>query len=68
MAPHFRVVRPKVRDILFADYVEEISAQVVGAEKLLAFFRYCFVGQTYYLTAMDDDEHALWDHKDDAVN
>lgn len=68
VAPHFRVLRPEVRDILFADYVEEISAQVVGAEKLLAFFRYCFVGQTYYLTAMDDDEHALWDHKDDAVN
>lgn len=65
MAPHFAALRPEVRDILFADYVEEISAQVVGAEKLLAFFRYCFNGQGYYVTDMDDDEHSLWDHKED---
>ena len=67
MAPHFVALKPEVRDVLFADYVEEISAQVVGAEKVLAFFRYCFVGQGYYVTDMDDEEHSLWDHKDDVV-
>ena len=38
--------------------------QVVGVEKLLAFFRYCFLGQTYYVTDADSPEHSLWDHKD----
>ena len=38
--------------------------QVVGVEKLLAFFRYCFLGQTYYVTDAGSPEHALWDHKD----
>ncbi|XP_062504731.1 uncharacterized protein LOC134181477 [Corticium candelabrum] len=66
MAPHFAAFRPEVRDILFADYVEEISAQVVGVDKLLAFFRFCFTGQGYYVTDVDDDEHSLWDHKDDS--
>ena len=38
--------------------------QVVGVEKVLAFFRYCFLGQTYYTTDPDSPEHSLWDHKD----
>lgn len=61
---HFEDLLPEVRDILFQDYVEEITAQVVGVKKMLAFFRYCFLGQDYYITDIDNDEHLLWEHKD----
>ena len=61
---HFEALEPVVRDILFQDYVEEITAQVVGVKKMLAFFRYCFLGQGYYITEIGDDEHNLWEHKD----
>ena len=47
---HFRALQPEIRDILFHDYVEEITAQVVGVRKMLAFFRFCFLGQDYYVT------------------
>ena len=60
---HFAALEPEARDILFQDYVEEITAQVVGVKKMLAFFRYCFLGQEYYITEIEDDEHALWGHK-----
>ena len=61
---HFKALQPEAMDILFADYVEEITAQVVGVRRMLAFFRYCFLGQEYYVTDVKDDEHTLWDHKD----
>lgn len=61
---HFQALEPTPRDILFADYVEEVAAQVVGVEKMLAFFRYCFLGQEYYVTDVGDEEHKMWDHKD----
>ena len=59
---HFGALPSEVRDILFQDYVEEITAQVVGVKKMMAFFRYCFLGQEYYVTEMKDKEHSLWDH------
>ena len=59
---HFLALAPEVRDILFLDYVEEITAQVVGVGRMLAFFRYCFLGQEYYVTEMGDDEHSLWEY------
>lgn len=62
---HFSALRdPIARDILFGDYVEEITAQVVGVRRMLAFFRHCFLGQEYYITEVDDPEHLLWEHKD----
>ena len=61
---HFQALNPIVRDILFSDYVEEITAQVVGVKKMLAFFRYCFLGQQYYITDKAEQEHLLWEHKD----
>ena len=61
---HFQALQPEVQDILFHNYVEEITAQVVGVKKMLAFFRYCFLGQEYYVTELGDAEHALWDHKE----
>lgn len=60
---HFEDLQPEVRDILFQDYIEEITTQVVGVKKMLAFFRYCFLGQDYYITDISDKEHLLWDHK-----
>ena len=47
----------------FADYVEEISSQVVGVEDVYAFFRYCFHSDVeYYVTSLEDPEHDLWEH------
>ena len=61
VGPHFESLAVEVRDILFMDYVEEISAQIVGVDKMLAFFRYCFLGQEYYVTEMGSKEHdELW--------
>ena len=64
VATHFEALEPTVRDILFSDYVEEITAQVVGVSKMLAFFRYCFLGQSYYVTEIGSEEHLLWDHSE----
>ena len=61
---HFESLEPEVMDVLFQDYVEEITAQVVGVKKMLAFFRYCFLGQDYYVTNIGDKEHLLWEYKD----
>ncbi len=60
---HFAALEMEVRDILFMDYVEEITAQVVGVKKMLAFFRYCFLGQEYYITEVGQAEHSLWNYK-----
>eukprot|EP00118_Oscarella_pearsei_P012919 m.98673 g.98673 ORF g.98673 m.98673 type:complete len:812 (+) comp37002_c0_seq1:3-2438(+) len=65
VANHFGALPTEVRDILFIEYVEEITAQVVGPERVIAFFYHCFRNQVYYITNIDDEEHALWDHKDD---
>jgi hypothetical protein len=47
-APRFRALPAAVRDILFADFAEEMCAEVVGAEFVPAFLNYCFrPGQTY---------------------
>ena len=59
---HFQALLPEVMDVLFLDYVEEITAQVVGVNKMVAFFRYCFTGQQYYVTELGDEDHSLWDH------
>ncbi len=61
---HFEALEPEVKDVLFMDYVEEITAQVVGIKKMVAFFRYCFLGQGYYVTEVGKEEHSLWDYKD----
>ncbi|XP_065179869.1 uncharacterized protein LOC135810308 [Sycon ciliatum] len=69
VSKHFMKLPSVVRDILFLDYVEEISAQVVGIEDVYAFFRYCFHEPVeYYVTEPDGAEHDLWDHgvEDDA--
>ena len=61
---HFKALVPEVMDILFQDYIEEISTQVVGVQKMLAFFQYCFRGQKYYITESGDPEHSIWDYID----
>lgn len=47
-------------DILLMDYIEELTAQVVGANRTYAFFSQCFTGQSYRVTTADDDMHAIW--------
>lgn len=54
----------EIRDLLFAEYIEEITAQVVGAENVVSFFISCFQGQDYELTHLGDTNHALWDYID----
>ena len=52
---------PVVRDIILANYVEEISADVVGANQLFDFFTKCFANQTYYKTDVYKDTD-IWQH------
>lgn len=58
----FTQLHAVARDVLLADYVEEMAAEVLGAERVYAFFRYCFKpNQRYYYTKMEDQEHTdLW--------
>jgi hypothetical protein len=59
----------EVRDVLFADYVEEITANVVGVANVLPFFRHCFRGQEYELTDPNSDaHHELWRYYDEVLD
>ena len=54
----------EVRELLLGDYIDELVADVVGAERSYAFLRYCFAGQGYLVTRCDTQvchpESALW--------
>jgi hypothetical protein len=64
VSPIFALLSGEVRDTLLADYIEDLAAPVVGADRLFSFFRYCFQeDHDYYLTEMDTPEHLLWEHK-----
>eukprot|EP01137_Pigoraptor_chileana_P020829 Opistho-2@83718 len=61
MSTHFYDLRdPVVRAILFENYVEELVTSIVGIQKTYAFMRFCFLGQGYYYTDPDSNEHLLW--------
>ena len=61
-----RIQPASARDLLFADYVEEIAAEVVTAAKVVPFFQHCFQGQEYDLTDPGSDEHQrLWRYYDE---
>ena len=60
LAPRFARFPPEIRDLLFAEYVEEISAQVVGEGNLIEFFTRCFNGQGYRVTDASTPEHNMW--------
>jgi len=54
------------RDLLFADYVEDMAAEVLEAELVAPFFARCFRGQEYGLTVPGSDLHAtLWRYYDE---
>lgn len=59
--PHFKALPPVTMDILLMDYVEEIAAEVVGIDSMLAFLRFCFQGQDYIMTEFDQPIHSIWD-------
>lgn len=58
---HFRHLPPDVRGPLFDDYVEEITAWVVGVGKALPFWQHCFGEQRFFRTTPGSEEHErLW--------
>jgi len=50
---HFMDFPPAVRDTLFADYVEQVTEQVVGPHKIVAYFLLCFQGSRYRIAPGD---------------
>ncbi|KAI6656921.1 hypothetical protein LOD99_16223 [Oopsacas minuta] len=63
ISQHFTELSPAARDILLVNYIEEISAGVVGTRYLYAFFTQCFASQTYHRTDMYRDID-IWKHVD----
>jgi len=55
---HFLTIGEETRDVLVMNYLEEISSVVIGAERTLAFFKYCFDGQEYMIE--NSQELDLW--------
>ena len=69
VAPAFAALRGEVRDVLFADYVEELAAQVVGVEHVVTFYEQCFAGQGYFATDPATPIHAeLWRYYDEELD
>eukprot|EP00056_Hartaetosiga_gracilis_P000103 m.35895 g.35895 ORF g.35895 m.35895 type:complete len:818 (+) comp10062_c0_seq3:95-2548(+) len=59
------IPQEEVMHILFDDYIEEITAEAVGAENVVSFFKYCFSTEDeYYLTSLGSPEHDIWDYYD----
>lgn len=56
VAGHFEAFPADIRDILVADFLEQITAQVVGPRKVLAFWLLCFQGHPFHLAP-----GSLWD-------
>ena len=67
VARHFARLAPaEVRDLLFIEYVEEMTAEVVGVASMERFFHDCFQGQTYAVTNPGTVEHErLWRYYDE---
>lgn len=64
VAPIFIMLPGEKRDVLLADYIEDLVAPIVGATRIYSFFRYCFAeGYEYYVTELSTPEHALWEYK-----
>lgn len=52
-----------IRDILFLEYMEELTSAIVGPTRVMRYFMECFQGQTYQVTKVGTDEHQkLWQH------
>jgi hypothetical protein len=59
IAAQFEQLAPVTRDVLLMDYIEEMVAETVGAERTYAFLRFCFAADLkYYVTEGSDKE--LW--------
>eukprot|EP00047_Mylnosiga_fluctuans_P005161 m.238801 g.238801 ORF g.238801 m.238801 type:complete len:702 (-) comp13362_c0_seq1:265-2370(-) len=57
----FGALRPERRDILLADYIEELTAQVVGPLRVPSFLRYCLRTMPYHITYPSELIHdELW--------
>jgi hypothetical protein len=51
VAEHLMRMEPELRELLLMDYLEELAYSVLDADRVPAFFRYCFRGQDYQLSA-----------------
>eukprot|EP00656_Telonema_subtile_P000814 TRINITY_DN10383_c0_g1_i1.p3 TRINITY_DN10383_c0_g1~~TRINITY_DN10383_c0_g1_i1.p3 ORF type:complete len:216 (-),score=47.83 TRINITY_DN10383_c0_g1_i1:93-740(-) len=47
---HFEALPASMRDVLFADYVEELLAEAVGAPSMLSYVKSCFGAHEYQYT------------------
>ena len=70
---HLRFLPADVRNVVLPEFIEEISAEAVGAAQVLNFWDGCFgdLGsrQPFFLTKGGSDEHLrLWTTKDHAVD
>ncbi len=51
-----------IRETLLYDYIEELTADVLGMDEVYGFFLYCFNGQKYRLTQKGTELHQqLWE-------
>ena len=58
---HFARLPEAMRETLFVEYVEQLTAEVVGADRALRFWRRCFGNQPHFLTKAGAPEHELWE-------
>merc|ERR1712217_413235 len=64
-ATNFRAMPLALQHTLLQDYVEEISGQVVGVNRVLSFWERCFNRQKLFTTKMGTEEHErLWTRND----
>ena len=59
---HFAMLPDTVRDTALLDYIEELTAYVLGADHAYGFWEHCFEGQRFFLTVPGSEEHGkVWD-------
>ena len=58
---HFARLPEAMRETLFVEYVEQLTAEVVGADRALRFWRRCLGNQPHFLTKAGAPEHELWE-------
>jgi len=68
-ADHFKAMPDGLQRTLLEDYVEEISGQVVGMNRVVSFWERCYDRQKIFLTQVDTREHErLWTKKTSGVD
>eukprot|EP00658_Telonema_sp_P-2_P077178 TRINITY_DN6921_c0_g2_i5.p1 TRINITY_DN6921_c0_g2~~TRINITY_DN6921_c0_g2_i5.p1 ORF type:complete len:269 (-),score=48.25 TRINITY_DN6921_c0_g2_i5:454-1260(-) len=63
VAAHFEALPAQHRDVLFADYVEELVAEAVGVRQMVSYMEACFVDREYPYAY--HNPHGFWQQSDD---